>query len=263
MRQARSDLRLSNQGTEALDYSVEEPIGLALAKVKPAAAGALAPGQPAAATVRIRCRGNGSHRGSVTVLANNEPNPAQRVQIYEPRWRCNCKKKGSLWGDPHIIPFDGGRFTSTAPTRTAGASARRSPSSTTRRASAAGVAEPRDVLEACILDVHVTGDETLAVAALNAATPSEGVYAHDQGALVAVVDADGGAHGWWNEAPSRKPSKDAGELEFRVVGGELVGRWRYGQSGAWRACRFAPNARPLPAGLIERFGERATFLPPP
>ncbi len=66
-----------------------------------------------------------------------------------------------------------------------------------------------------------------------------GVYDHDQGTIVGTVQG-GALVGWWSEVPSRSPSNDAGEVEFRWVrtdagGGILLdGRWKYGTNDSWR-----------------------------
>jgi hypothetical protein len=64
-----------------------------------------------------------------------------------------------------------------------------------------------------------------------------GAYSHDNGLLVGTLQGTT-LVGWWCETPSRKPSKDAGDVEmkFVTVDGKrsIDGRWRYGTDGEWR-----------------------------
>ena len=64
-----------------------------------------------------------------------------------------------------------------------------------------------------------------------------GAYSHDEGVIVGSLQA-GVLIGWWCEVPSRKPSKDAGDVEmkFVTIDGKrsIDGRWRYGSEGEWR-----------------------------
>ena len=65
-----------------------------------------------------------------------------------------------------------------------------------------------------------------------------GAYSHDDGLLVGELK-DGVLVGWWCETPSRKPTKDAGDVEMKFVTNAegkraIDGRWRYGSDGTWR-----------------------------
>jgi len=65
-----------------------------------------------------------------------------------------------------------------------------------------------------------------------------GVYEHDGGTVVGVIEREGVFRGWWSQLPSRQ-GNDAGEVEFRWSqpdGGTTIhldGVWRYGTFGAW------------------------------
>jgi hypothetical protein len=95
-----------------------------------------------------------------------------------------------------------------------------------------------------------------------------GVYAHDDGTVKGTYDpATKTFTGWWCEAPSRAPTSDAGDVEFRFSGSTsqglsdtLDGKWRYASSGAfsddWDLRRSA--SEPPPA-LTARFSQTSTF----
>ena len=63
------------------------------------------------------------------------------------------------------------------------------------------------------------------------------VYAHDDGRVLATLDGTK-VTGWWTESPSRKPSRDAGEVIFTLTTDgdqrRVDGEWRYGAEGALR-----------------------------
>ena len=63
------------------------------------------------------------------------------------------------------------------------------------------------------------------------------VYEHDDGRVLGTLDATK-VIGWWTEAPSRQPSKDAGDVTFTLtlVDGtrSVDGTWRYGAEGTQR-----------------------------
>jgi hypothetical protein len=61
-----------------------------------------------------------------------------------------------------------------------------------------------------------------------------GTYTHDDGRIAGTVSGDTFT-GTWNEAPTRSPPADAGDVEFTIApdGRSFAGRWRYGSSGAW------------------------------
>jgi hypothetical protein len=91
-----------------------------------------------------------------------------------------------------------------------------------------------------------------------------GAYTHDQGTIVGRY-VDGVLVGWWSEVPSRLPTADAGDVEFRFTRvGNVVrmdGRWRYGTEQAWREDWDIDqvNAAP-PADLLQRFDTPAVFI---
>ncbi len=61
-----------------------------------------------------------------------------------------------------------------------------------------------------------------------------GTYTHDKGRIRGSVHG-GVLTGTWSEAPSYKPPKDAGDVEFTLSadGNSFTGKWRYGHSGNW------------------------------
>jgi hypothetical protein len=62
-----------------------------------------------------------------------------------------------------------------------------------------------------------------------------GDYDWDQGLITGTVSGNV-LRGTWNEAPSRQPPTDAGEVELTMRDDcqSFTGRWRYGSSEAWR-----------------------------
>lgn len=88
-------------------------------------------------------------------------------------------------------------------------------------------------------------------------------YTHDTGTIIGTF-SEGVLVGWWSEVPSRLPTADAGEVEFRFErrNGEVFinGRWRYGTEGAWREdwdiglVKMAP-----PPALVARFDDPTAF----
>jgi hypothetical protein len=91
-----------------------------------------------------------------------------------------------------------------------------------------------------------------------------GSYTHDQGTVVLRPSPDGVYRGWWSEAPSRMASADAGEVEFRFVWKDtqltLDGRWRYGESGAFREdWDLSHLTTPVPTALEARFTDATAF----
>jgi hypothetical protein len=105
-------------------------------------------------------------------------------------------------------------------------------------------------------------------------TPGQviGVYAHDEGTVSGTYDAATRTFtGWWCEAPSRAPTNDAGDVEFRFSGATadgradtLDGRWRYASSGAfsedWDLTRASTAP---PEALTSRFAQASTFCSKP
>ena len=61
-----------------------------------------------------------------------------------------------------------------------------------------------------------------------------GTYTHDKGRIKGIVHGRV-LTGTWSEAPSYKPPKDAGDVEFTLSadGNSFTGKWRYGHSGSW------------------------------
>ncbi len=92
-------------------------------------------------------------------------------------------------------------------------------------------------------------------------------YRYDQGTVVGTFSPDGVFHGWWCEADSRKPLKDAGEVEWRLLRvpeGEPViidGRWRYGFKepfrGGWDLTKI--KGKTEPSDLAVRFDDATSF----
>lgn len=94
-----------------------------------------------------------------------------------------------------------------------------------------------------------------------------GVYTHDEGTIVGSFE-NGVIRAWWTEVPTRAPTGDAGEVEFRFTktadGVSLDGRWRYGTDGDfsedWDLTR---TDEPSPDGLAARFDDDNAFVPHP
>ncbi len=91
-----------------------------------------------------------------------------------------------------------------------------------------------------------------------------GAYTHDQGTIIGRY-VDGVLVGWWSEFPSRLPTADAGEVEFRFTRvGNVVrmdGRWRYGTEQAWREDWDIDQVNaPPPSELSLRFATPAVFI---
>ncbi|MEI8255608.1 MAG: hypothetical protein WCJ30_08055 [Deltaproteobacteria bacterium] len=91
-----------------------------------------------------------------------------------------------------------------------------------------------------------------------------GTYDHDDGTIVGTFE-NGVFRGWWSELPSRAPTGDAGEVEFRFArrpNGQLVldGRWRYGVDGAWdENWDLTMTSDPVNGGLLTRFSDPSQF----
>lgn len=91
-----------------------------------------------------------------------------------------------------------------------------------------------------------------------------GAYTHDQGTLVGTFQA-GVLVGWWSEVPSRLPTNDAGEVEFRFgrkSDGTIFfdGRWKYGSAEAWRENWDIAQVKLTPPSLlVDRFNDVAAF----
>ena len=61
-----------------------------------------------------------------------------------------------------------------------------------------------------------------------------GDYDWDEGQISGTITGNV-LNGMWNEAPSREPPSDAGQLQFTMADDcqSFAGQWRYGSSGAW------------------------------
>jgi hypothetical protein len=86
----------------------------------------------------------------------------------------------------------------------------------------------------------------------------------EEGTFAGTWDVDGVLRGWWTETPSRRPDKDAGGADFRLVedadGLLLDGRWRYGTTGDWHDdWDLRPVDGPSPAGLSSCFDDPSLF----
>ena len=114
---------------------------------------------------------------------------------------------------------------------------------------------------------HWTGDWGDLYLRADADGTVRGVYPHDTGTVMGRID-NGVFHGWWCEVPSRKPSQDAGVVEFTFVRAgndfNLDGRWKYGtDEETWREnwdLRWVDgNVDPA---LASRFDDASQFCKP-
>ena len=90
-----------------------------------------------------------------------------------------------------------------------------------------------------------------------------GAYTHDDGTIVGTF-TNGVLVGWWSEVPSRLPTNDAGEVEFRFTrrNGEVFidGRWKYGVADAWREdWDIGLVKMTSPPALVARFADTTAF----
>jgi hypothetical protein len=60
------------------------------------------------------------------------------------------------------------------------------------------------------------------------------VYKDKDGRIAGTVSGKV-LRGTWSQLPTRKPPRDAGQIEFRIDGNRFGGRWRYGSTGRWHA----------------------------
>lgn len=93
------------------------------------------------------------------------------------------------------------------------------------------------------------------------------VYSHDKGTISGTRKGDTFV-GWWCEAPSRKPPKDAGEVELtfimRPTGLVIDGRWRYGTEDKWRDDWDIERVdQEPPPDLVKRFDDATAFCAHP
>jgi hypothetical protein len=92
-------------------------------------------------------------------------------------------------------------------------------------------------------------------------------YRYDKGTVVGALSPDGVFRGWWCEEGSRKPLRDAGEIEWRLLktpesGSTILdGRWRYGAEepfrGGWDLTKLEGKIEP--PDLAARFADSASF----
>jgi Protein of unknown function (DUF4239) len=92
-------------------------------------------------------------------------------------------------------------------------------------------------------------------------------YRYDKGTIVGTLSPDGVFRGWWCEEGSRKPLRDAGEIEWRLLKNSesestvLDGRWRYGVEepfrGGWDLTKLEGKAEP--PDLAARFNDSSSF----
>lgn len=120
---------------------------------------------------------------------------------------------------------------------------------------------PQPVLEPAAVSGYWTGDWGKLV--LEAQGDKViGAYSHDNGVIVGTIKGDT-LVGWWCETPSRKPSKDAGDVEMKFVTKdgkrEIDGRWRYGADGAWKDdWDIAWDEGKPPEELVKRIADTST-----
>ena len=95
-----------------------------------------------------------------------------------------------------------------------------------------------------------------------------GVYKHDKGTIVGTMQGTK-LVGWWCETPSRKPTKDAGDVELAFVAAPdgtraIDGKWRYGTEGAFKDdWDLKWNTAKPDADLVKRFDDAAAFCTHP
>ena len=95
-----------------------------------------------------------------------------------------------------------------------------------------------------------------------------GVYPRDDGALVGRVE-HGVLTGWWCEAPTRRPDRDAGDVElvFERDGDRLIlrGAWRDGATAeAWhRGWDLERTETPVDFALLAALDDEQRFCQPP
>jgi len=93
------------------------------------------------------------------------------------------------------------------------------------------------------------------------------IYEHDDGRVVGTLNGTTFT-GWWTEVPSRKPTADAGAVEFTLIGAgdqrTINGKWRYGANGNlrenWDLTWVDGN---VPADIAAKFADAGQFLPQP
>ena len=91
-----------------------------------------------------------------------------------------------------------------------------------------------------------------------------GAYSHDTGTLTGTMNGNV-LVAWWCETPSRKPSKDAGDVEMIFLTDadgkrRIDGKWRYGSSGEFREdWDITFDAGAPPEELVKRLDDPSAF----
>ena len=91
-----------------------------------------------------------------------------------------------------------------------------------------------------------------------------GAYSHDQGTITGTMNGDT-LVAWWCEVPSRKPSKDAGDVEMKFLTDSdgkrrIDGKWRYGSEGAYKEdWDLVFDTGPAPEDLLKRLDDASAF----
>ncbi|MGH9222985.1 MAG: hypothetical protein ACRD2W_04205 [Acidimicrobiales bacterium] len=92
-----------------------------------------------------------------------------------------------------------------------------------------------------------------------------GVYRITEGTVVGRVGPDGVYRGWWCQSPTRQATRDAGEVEWRLVRSSdgrstIYGSWRYGTTeqlqGGWD---LQEVGGPEPPDIARGFGDPTRF----
>jgi len=93
------------------------------------------------------------------------------------------------------------------------------------------------------------------------------IYTHDDGRVVGTLDGTTFS-GWWTEVPSRQPTRDAGDVTFRLTGSgatrTIDGTWRYGAEGSLREnwdLTWVDDH--VPAEVAAKFSDAAAFISHP
>ena len=126
-----------------------------------------------------------------------------------------------------------------------------------------GSANPGGRIPAAEIVGHWTGDWGDLYLTVDRDGTVRGVYPHDTGTITGRMRGDV-LYGWWCEAPSRQPSRDAGVVELRfgrdASGLYVDGRWRYGADGGWHEDWDLRWVRtPVDQGLLRRLDDPSQF----
>jgi hypothetical protein len=89
------------------------------------------------------------------------------------------------------------------------------------------------------------------------------IYDHDDGRVLGTLDGST-FKGWWTESPSRKPTRDAGEVTFTLTrdgdSRRVDGEWRYGLDGNLRQdWDLTWVDQTIPADILAKFSDAALF----